>query len=145
MKTLIDYLPVLVLAAALGQALVALLNLGLVTLLGWKKDLEAMPLLVRQVFRVHQWFISITLLLFAVWSWKLAPLIAPGSELAGWICAGISLFWGIRAVMQVAYYSSSHWKGQPARILVHLILLTAYGACALTYGTAGWLCLQGRF
>jgi hypothetical protein len=142
---LIEWIQILLPAAAVGQVLVACLNLGLVSLLGWKEHLAAMPLLLRQVFRVHQWFITITLLLFAVWTWKLAPQIAPRSELAGWVCAGISLFWGIRTVMQVTYYSSSHWRGKPARILVHIILLIAYGACALTYGIAAWFCLPERF
>jgi len=103
--------------------------------------LAAMPLLVREVFRVHQWFITITLLLFAFWTWKIIPQIGQGSDLAGWILAGISLFWGIRTILQVTYYSSSHWKGKTRESLVHVLLLLAYGGCSLVYATGAWICL----
>lgn len=53
-------LELLLKAAAAVQAGVALVNLGLVRLLNWEDDLERQPLLLRQVFRVHLWFISFT-------------------------------------------------------------------------------------
>ena len=46
-------------AAAL-QLAIALLNLFLARLLNWKEEMARMPLLLREVFQVHAWFISIT-------------------------------------------------------------------------------------
>jgi len=52
-------------AAALQMAIAAL-NLFLVRILKWREDMARMPLLLRQVFQVHLWFISFTLAIFAV-------------------------------------------------------------------------------
>lgn len=122
-------------AAALGQFAIALLNLNLVRIMNWKPDLDRMSVLVREVFHVHAWFISITLALFSVLTIRFASEI-PVTEMGRWLAAGIAFFWGIRTVIQVAYYSGSHWRGQPARLAVHLVLLAVYGGFTLVYAIA---------
>ena len=132
------FIPILY-AAALIQLGIAVLNLFLVRLLGWQRDLESMPLLVREVFRVHAWFISITLALFGIWTWRFVEELANGDNLvARWLAAGIGLFWAIRTVLQVTYYSRSHWRGQTGRTIIHFALLMIYGALALVYGMAAY-------
>ena len=125
--------------AALGQALVAILNLSLVRILRWQAEVARMELLVREVFHIHAFFISLTLFIFAALTGRFAREMAIGQEpLARWLAAGIGLFWAIRAVLQVTYYSSSHWRGIPARTAVHIILLIVYGGWAVVYLTAAW-------
>jgi len=120
-------------AAAL-QLAVALLNLFLVRLLNWEDDLKRMPLLLREVFRVHAWFISITLSIFAAITWRFAAEMGNGADpVCQWLAAGIGMFWAIRTVLQVAYYSRSHWLGRPTRTLVHILLLFLYGGLAGVY------------
>jgi hypothetical protein len=93
-----------------------------------------MPLLLREVFRVHAWFISVTLTIFAVMTWRFATEMAGRANSVGqWLAAGIGGFWAIRAVLQVSYYSSSHWRGFFARTLVHVLLLILYGGFAGVY------------
>jgi hypothetical protein len=135
---MIGILEVALWGTALGQVCVALLNLNLVRILGWKSELEAMPLLVREVFKIHTWFISLTLLIFAVLTWRFGPVMARGDdEVARWLAAAIGIFWGIRAVLQVAHYSASHWRGNGARSVVHFFLLTVYAAWAVLYAGVG--------
>jgi len=125
--------------AAAGQLILTFLNLGLVRIMGWESDLERMPLLVRQVFRIHAWFISITLLIFSTLTFRFAFVIANGSEpVYRWLACGIGIFWAIRAVLQVTYYSSSHWRGIPSRTAVHIFLLVVYTGWAGVYLTAGF-------
>ena len=125
--------------AAAVQLGIAVLNLFLIRLLGWKKDLESMPLLLREVFRVHAWFISITLALFGIWTWRFVEVMAYGGDpVASWIAGGIGIFWAIRTVLQVTYYSRSHWRGRTGRTIVHFALLMIYGALALVYGMAAY-------
>lgn len=120
-------------AAAL-QLAIAVMNLFLVRLLHWKDDLARMPLLLREVFQVHAWFISVTLTIFAVMTWRFAQQMAGQADPAcQWLAAGIGCFWAIRAVLQITYYSSSHWRGQPARLLAHVALLMIYGGFAGLY------------
>jgi hypothetical protein len=47
--------------AAIAQFAVAILNLFLIRIMKWKPDLERAPLIIREVFRIHVVFISITL------------------------------------------------------------------------------------
>ena len=127
-------LQLLLMLAAVIQAAVALVNLGLVRLLSWKVDLERQPLLLRQVFMVHLWFISFTVGVFAVLTWRFAAEMATGANpVATWVAGAIGLFWGVRTVMQVTYYSASHWRGQPGRTVVHIAVLLAYGGMAVIY------------
>jgi len=53
--------------------------------------------------------------------------------MAKWLGAGIGVFWGIRTIFQVTYYSPSHWRGQPGRTAVHVLLLLCYGGMAVLY------------
>jgi hypothetical protein len=127
-------LAILLQVAAGLQLAIAVLNLFLVRLLGWKEELDRVPLLLREVFQVHAWFISVMLTLFAVLSWRFAPeLAARANSLGQWLAAGIGLFWALRAILQVVYYSSQHWRGQGARTLAHVCFLFLYGGFAVLY------------
>jgi len=120
--------------AAAAQLAIALLNLWLVRLLDWKADLDRMPLLLREVFHVHCWFVSITLGIFGVTTLRFADaMAASNNEACRWLTAGIGIFWAVRAMLQVTYYSSSHWRGRVGRTAVHVVLLLVYGGFASAY------------
>ena len=113
---------------------IAVLNLFLIPLLKWKSDLERVSLLLREVFQVHVWFISITLAIFGVITLRFADELACGSNTLGrWFGAAIGLFWMIRTVLQVTYYSASHWRGQKGRTAAHVLLSITYGCFAAVY------------
>jgi hypothetical protein len=139
METLTSFLPLLLLLCACAQGSIAILNFFLNRLMHWEEPIAAMPLLVRQVFVIHGWFIGITLGLFAALTWRFGPELH-STPLGRWLAGGIATFWGIRTVLQVAFYSSEHWRGQPARIAIHLLLLVVYAGFTLVYGAtaAGW-------
>ena len=123
---------------AAAQLAVAVVNLFLVRLLGWKSELERMPLLVREVFVVHAWFISVTLAIFGAVTMRFAPEFAAGTshEVFRWLAGGIGAFWALRTVLQITYYSTSHWKGRVDRTIIHIVLLLTYGGLAAAYLTA---------
>ena len=58
--------------AAVVQLGVAVLNLFLIRIMNWEPDLARAPLLIREVFRIHVHFISITLAIFGVLTWRFA-------------------------------------------------------------------------
>src|SRR5437660_5507490 len=93
-------------AAAITQLTVAILNLFLIRIMKWKPDLDRAPLLIREVFRIHVVFISITLSIFAVLTWRFAHEIAIATTpLATWLAGAIGFFWLVRSVMQWTHYS----------------------------------------
>ena len=96
------------------------------------------------MFHVHLWFISVTLGLFGVLTWRFAGEMADGSNpVCRWLAAGIGLFWAIRTVLQITYYSSSHWRGRPDRTLAHIALLAVYGGFSLAYLWAAFVVKGG--
>jgi uncharacterized membrane protein YidH (DUF202 family) len=126
-------------AVALAQFAVAILNLFLIRIMKWKPDLERAPLLIREVFRVHVVFISITLSIFGALTWRFAPEIARASSpLAIWLAVAIGLFWLVRSAMQWLHYSASHWHGNSLRTLIHWTLFLGYGAIAVVYFAAAF-------
>jgi hypothetical protein len=128
-----DVKEALYIAAAI-QLGVAVLNLFLVRIMKWEEPVARMPQLVREVFHVHAWFISITLVIFGVVTIQFAGELAAGkNELGRWLVCGIGLFWLIRWVMQFFFYSSSHWKGKRAETAVHIALILTYGFFAAVY------------
>jgi hypothetical protein len=123
--------------AALAQMGVVLLNLFLIRLMNWRHDLNAMPLLLREVFQIHVYFISITLAIFGVLTWRFASEIANAAHpLCVWLAVGIGVFWAIRSVMQWSHYSAVHWRGDRLRTLIHWMLFLGYGGFAAIYFTA---------
>jgi hypothetical protein len=127
----INLTPWLRLAAA-AQLGIALLNLALPRIMRWRDDLNRMPLLIREVFHVHAWFVSITLGIFAVMTWRFAAEMTTNAA-CRWLAAAMGLFWALRTLLQVSYYSSSHWRGRPGRTVMHVTLLLIYGGFAAVY------------
>ncbi len=126
-------------AAALTQFAVAILNLFLIRIMKWEPDLDRAPLLIREVFRIHVVFISITLSIFAVLTWRFAHEIASAaSPLAIWFAVAIGLFWLARSAMQWLHYSASHWRGDAPRTVIHWALFLGYGAMATVYLTSAF-------
>lgn len=120
--------------AALGQIILAILSLFLARMLGWKDDIARMPLLIREVFQIHGWFISITLGIFGVLTWRFAHDMAAGDhDFLRWFAVSIAVFWGTRCVMQWTHYSAEHWRGKTDRIAIHWIVFLNYAAFTATY------------
>ena len=119
---------------AVAQLAVAVLNLFLVRIMTWEESVARMPQLVREVFHVHAWFITITLVIFGVVTIRFAGELATGTnDLGRWLAAGIGIFWLIRWLMQFFHYNSSHWRGKRAETIVHIVLIFLYGSFAGVY------------
>ena len=126
-------------AAAVVQLAVAILNLFLTRIMKWEPDLQRMPLLIRQVFHIHCYFISLTLAIFGLITWRFADEMAMGANPIGvWLAAGIGIFWLVRSVMQWSHYSPEHWRGDPGRTLIHFLLFFGYGLLAVGYFAAAF-------
>lgn len=131
------WLEVLLRLVALAQLAVAVLNFFLWRMMGWRRDLAEMDLLVRQVVVIHGWFISLTLLIWAGLTWRFCREMACApTELSRWLCAAIALFWGVRCAMQWLHYDRSHWRGNAVRTAIHWLLFAVYGGWSAVYALA---------
>ena len=132
-----NVLTTLLLTAAVLQTILAILNLCLVRLMRWKQELRELPSLLREVFHVHAFFVSLTLAIFALLTWRFSSEMVTGNNPLGvWLAASIGTFWGIRTMIQCAYYSHSHWWGKTGPTLVHAALSFIYAGMTVTYFAA---------
>src|SRR5450755_1691437 len=128
------HLDLLLRAAAIAQFAVAILNFFLIRIMKWQPDLERAPLLIREVFRIHVFFISITLAIFAALTWRFADEIARAAHpVFIWLAAAIGIFWATRSLMQWTHYSASHRRGDALRTAIHWLLFFGYGGIAAVY------------
>lgn len=122
------------LTAAVLQAVVAILNLRLAHWMKWKDELSRLSPLLREVFNVHSWFISLTLIIFAILTWRFSSEMSAGTNrLSAWLAGAIGVFWAVRSVIQWAYYSPGHWRGNARRTLIHIVLMVSYGGLMSVY------------
>jgi hypothetical protein len=138
MKTLLDSayanLELFLRIIAAAQVGLAVLSFFLPRILDWKADIERMSLLVREVFVIHSWFISLTLMIWGVLTWRFAHEMAHApSELSRWLCGAIGAFWGLRCLLQWLHYSPAHWRGIPSRTVIHWACFLGYGLWAGVY------------
>jgi hypothetical protein len=134
MKLLFDNLELFLRLAALAQLGIAVLNLFLIRIMKWERDLISAPLLIHEVFYIHTYFISGTLAIFGTLTWRFAGDIARAAHpLSVWLAIGIGCFWSIRSVMQWSHYSAVLWRGNPLRTFIHWTLFLGYGAFGFVY------------
>ena len=121
-------------AAALIQFALALFNFVLIPVMKWGNDLAKMPLLLREVFKVHSIFIAITVGIFAVLTWRFAgEMVAKNDALAVWLAASIGIFWLTRTILQWTHYSPVDWRESSGRTFLHFLLFFGYGIFAAVY------------
>ena len=143
MKSLFDFayshLELFLRIVAIAQVALAVLSYFLPRILKWEADIARMSLLVREVFRIHSWFISLTLLIWGVLTWRFAAEFAQApTELSRWLCGSIAVFWGIRCGLQWLHYSPAHWRGIPSRTVIHWLCFIGYGLWAAVYAMAAF-------
>lgn len=77
--------------------------------LDWKHHLEALPLLLRQMFWVYGAFIVLMILGFGTLTMVFAPELARGTPLGRAVCATIAIFWGARLFVQLFVFDAGPW------------------------------------
>ncbi|QIF05533.1 hypothetical protein [Roseimicrobium sp. ORNL1] len=141
MNTLIEFarthLELFLRIVAVAQFSLVIANLFIARILGWKPEIDRMSLLVREVFIIHSWFITITLAIWTVLTWRFAHEMAHApTELSRWLCWAMAGFWGIRCAAQWLHYSPSHWRGIPSRTFFHWLFFLGYGTWTAVYALA---------
>ncbi|GHA11939.1 hypothetical protein ACFOOM_28120 [Streptomyces echinoruber] len=107
-----------------GAALIGmgLLHAVLPRVLGWPGDLGGASLLTRQVSYAHLFFIGLTCVLLGALPLAFARELLGGGPLPTVLLCGQTLFWGLRWVMEFAYFSPRLWRGHRLRTVGHVAL-----------------------
>jgi hypothetical protein len=119
--------------------LLAAFNAQLPRRFGWRRELQAVSLLTRQVFFVHAFFIALLLVLVGLLYLLFPERLLQAGGLGGPIAWGSLVFWGTRLAFQFFVYSPELWRGNRLLTLAHVLasLLWAYLAAV-----NGWLAVH---
>lgn len=85
----------------------------------WKKELESLSLINKQMMIVHTFFIAFVVLLMGLLcTTSYTELL--DTKLGKTVLLGFALFWSVRLFIQFLGYSSSLWKGKIFETFVHI-------------------------
>ncbi len=86
----------------------------------WKKELQFLSLINRQMMMVHTFFIALVVFMMGLLCFSSATELIE-TNLGRKISLGLGVFWLIRLFIQFFVYSSKLWKGKKFETLVHII------------------------
>jgi hypothetical protein len=102
----------------------------------WEKELAQLSLLTRQIFLVHCFFISLSVVLIgACYLFYTNALLGSGT-LSRVVLTGFVVFWAIRLIFQFFVYDSEIWRGRRFYTIMHVIFSIFWIYVVLIYGAA---------
>ena len=104
--------------------------------LGWRRHLASLPLLLRQLFWVYGSFIVLVIVAFGTISLAHAGALASGDPLARSVSALIALFWAARLAVQWFVFDATPFLTNALLKLGYHTLTVAFVALTLIYGRA---------
>jgi hypothetical protein len=108
------------LVGILMAALVAV-NLVVPVRYRWREEAARMSLLNRQIFVAHAVFIVLTLALISALLLTSADALVEPTPLSRALLIGLTIFWGLRMLMQWFFYSPAVWRGDRFRTAMHWV------------------------
>jgi hypothetical protein len=123
-------------AAGVLMAGLAALNLFVPRRFNWRAELSRVSLLNRQIFEVHAIFLILTLGLFAALLLTSADALLERTRLARAMLLGLTVFWGLRMVMQWFYYSPEIWRGHRFHTRMHVLFSGLWIYFTAVFGAA---------
>jgi|SRR5450755_257709 hypothetical protein len=103
---------------------------------GWKEELARLSLLNRQMFRVHCFFIALTLVLMGSITLFYTKALLQPTALSRVILVGVVIFWVCRLFIQFLIYESSLWRGNAFNTWMHVLFSCFWIYLVVTYSVA---------
>lgn len=122
---------------------IILLNFHVWKRYGWRRELQQVSLLTRQVFVVHTFFIMLMIGMFGALSLVFTAALLERTPLAKLVLTGLVLFWASRLAMQWLVYDASLWRGKRAETIVHFVFTGVWVYFTVVYGAALWRQWEG--
>ena len=104
----------------------------------WSEELSRVSLLNRQIFQAHTTFLVVLLALFAALFGLYADALLEPTRLSRAILVGLTIFWGLRMLMQWFFYSPAIWRGHRFNTIMHAVFSAAWVYVTAICGLALW-------
>jgi hypothetical protein len=106
--------------------------------LRWREELPRLSLVNRQIFEVHTVFIVLVLALSSTLLLTSSEALLAPSRLSRALLFGLTVFWGLRMLMQWFYYSPAVWRGNRFNTIAHYTFSAVWMYLTATFGAALW-------
>lgn len=100
--------------------LLALLHVGFPRYFNWKKDLQQLSLVNKEMMQVHTFFIALIVLLIGLLCVYEASALL-NTRLGKSLSLGLAVFWGVRLFFQFFVYSPQLWRGKRFETVMHIV------------------------
>lgn len=128
-----DVLSNLILACGVGQLTILIASALVPFQLDWKHELKSLSKLHRQMYWVYGGYIVLSIIAFALISIFNSRELASGSSLARAFCFYVTIFWGVRVVLQAVFDVKTHLTAWWLKAGYHLLTLL-FITFTLVYG-----------
>ena len=130
------YLSLLLYAAAAGTVSVLAASLQALLRLGWRDDIAKLRRFNQKVFWVYGFYILLSIVSFAVLTWRLHDAFLAGDTTARWLAGFIAVFWTVRVLVDVFCYDHRDWPPGNAMVAGHALVTTLFCFLATVYWVA---------
>ena len=127
------YLSCALYAAAAGHVLVLAASLQVPARLGWKRDIPKLARFNQKIFWVYGFYILLSIVSFAVLTWRLHDEFLAGDPAARWLAGFIAVFWTARVFIDLFWYDHRDWPPGNSLIAGHALVTTLFCALAAVY------------
>jgi hypothetical protein len=100
--------------------LLAMIHLIFPNYFNWKKELNDLIPVNRQMMYVHTFFIALTVLLIGILCVSSAKELIE-TQLGARVALGLCIFWTVRLFVQFFVYSPALWKGKRFETIIHVL------------------------
>ncbi|HXT02324.1 MAG TPA: hypothetical protein VN915_16745 [Elusimicrobiota bacterium] len=90
----------------------------------WRGESARLSPFNRQVLLVHAFFIALTVGLMGALALFWAEELTSRTPLAGPLCAGLTVFWAARLLIQLFVYDAALWRGKRFETAAHIAFTT---------------------
>ncbi|MBX3460627.1 MAG: hypothetical protein KF696_11800 [Planctomycetes bacterium] len=111
--------------------------------LGWSHDLAKVKPINRQIFTTYAGYILAINALFGLLALFGATWLLERTPLAACVCGFIAAYWGVRVVLQFAYYDRKSAPHGLKHKLAEAMFVTLFAAFTLIFGYATAVNIRG--
>ena len=125
------------------MASLVLVNLFVPSRFHWREEMERLSLVNRQIFQAHSVFLVLTLAMFSALLLTSSAALLEPTRLSRAILLGLTLFWGLRMLMQWFFYSPEIWRGHRFNTAMHYVFSVTWIYVTMVFAFALWRNLFG--
>jgi hypothetical protein len=105
----------------------------------WREEMSRLSLVNRQIFQAHSVFLVLTLALFSALLLTCGAALLEPTRLSRAVLFGLTVFWGLRMLMQWCFYSPLIWRGHRFNTLMHYTFSAVCVYVTTVFALALWV------